>query len=41
MVPYKGGSPAMTAVLGGHAEAGILASGLVAPHIRLGSFEHY
>ena len=36
MVPYKGGSPAMTAVLGGHAEAGILASGLVAPHIKAG-----
>jgi len=36
MVPYKGGSPAMTALLGGHAEAGILASGLIAPHIKAG-----
>jgi tripartite-type tricarboxylate transporter receptor subunit TctC len=36
MVPYKGGSPAMTALLGGHAEAGILSSGLISPHIKAG-----
>ena len=36
MVPYKGGSPAMTAILGGHAEAGIIASGLIAPHVKAG-----
>jgi tripartite-type tricarboxylate transporter receptor subunit TctC len=36
MVPYKGASPAMTALLGGHVEAGILSSGLVAPQIKAG-----
>jgi tripartite-type tricarboxylate transporter receptor subunit TctC len=36
MVPYKGASPAMTALLGGHVEAGILSTGLVAPHIKAG-----
>ncbi len=36
MVPYKGASPAMTALLGGHVEAGILSTGLVVPHIKAG-----
>ena len=36
MVPYKGASPALTALLGGHVEGGILSSGLVIPHIKAG-----
>jgi len=36
MVPYKGASPAMTALLGGHVEAGILSTGLVVSHIQAG-----
>jgi tripartite-type tricarboxylate transporter receptor subunit TctC len=36
MVPYKGASPALTALLGGHVEAGILSTGLVLPHIKAG-----
>jgi tripartite-type tricarboxylate transporter receptor subunit TctC len=36
MVPYKGASPAQTALLGGHVELGILSTGLVVPHIKAG-----
>jgi len=36
MVPYKGASPAMTALLGGHVEAAILSTGIVVPHIKAG-----
>lgn len=36
MVPYKGASPALTALLGGHVEVGILSTGLVVPHIKAG-----
>lgn len=36
MVPYKGASPAMTALLGGHVELGVLSTGLVLPHIKAG-----
>jgi tripartite-type tricarboxylate transporter receptor subunit TctC len=36
MVPYKGASPAFTALLGGHVEAGILSPGLLVPHIKAG-----
>lgn len=35
-VPYKGASPAMTALLGGHVELGVLSTGLVLPHIKAG-----
>lgn len=36
MVPYKGASPAMTALLGGHVELSLLSTGLVLPHIKAG-----
>lgn len=36
MVPYKGASPAMTALLGGHVEAGILSTGLVISQMQAG-----
>jgi tripartite-type tricarboxylate transporter receptor subunit TctC len=36
MVPYKGASPALMALLGGHVEAGILSTGLVVPHVKAG-----
>lgn len=36
MIPYKGASPAMTALLGGHVELSLLSSGLVLPHIKAG-----
>ena len=36
MVPYKGASPAMTALLGGHVEAALLSTGIVVPHIQAG-----
>jgi tripartite-type tricarboxylate transporter receptor subunit TctC len=36
MVPYKGASPALTALLGGHVEVGILSSGLVVPQAKAG-----
>jgi tripartite-type tricarboxylate transporter receptor subunit TctC len=36
MIPYKGASPALTALLGGHVEAGILSTGLVSSHIKAG-----
>jgi len=36
MVPYKGASPAMTALLGGHVELAVLSTGLVLPHIKAG-----
>ncbi len=36
MVPYKGASPAMTALLGGHVEAGILSTGLVMAQVQAG-----
>jgi tripartite-type tricarboxylate transporter receptor subunit TctC len=35
MVPFKGASPALTALLGGHVEAALLSTG-VAPHIKGG-----
>lgn len=35
MVPYKGASPALTALLGGHVEAALLSTA-VAPHIKAG-----
>ena len=38
MIPYKGASPALTALLGGHVEAGILSTGLVSLTSKLGSF---
>jgi tripartite-type tricarboxylate transporter receptor subunit TctC len=36
MVPYKGASPAMTALLGGHVETSTLSISLIAPHIKAG-----
>ncbi len=36
MIPYKGASPALTALLGGHVEASILSAGLVTPHMKTG-----
>ncbi|MEI9479172.1 MAG: tripartite tricarboxylate transporter substrate binding protein [Deltaproteobacteria bacterium] len=36
MIPYKGASPALTALLGGHVEASILSAGLVTPHMKAG-----
>lgn len=36
MIPYKGASPAMTALLGGHVETSILSLSLVAPHVKAG-----
>jgi tripartite-type tricarboxylate transporter receptor subunit TctC len=36
MIPYKGASPALTALLGGHVEASVLSAGLVTPHMKTG-----
>lgn len=36
MVPYKGASPGLTALLGGHVEVAIPAFGLVSPQLRAG-----
>jgi tripartite-type tricarboxylate transporter receptor subunit TctC len=36
MIPFKGASPAMTAVLGGHIEAAFVAFGMVYPHYESG-----
>jgi tripartite-type tricarboxylate transporter receptor subunit TctC len=36
VIPFKGGSPAMTALLGGHVETGQPTFGLVAPHVQAG-----
>ena len=36
MIPYKGASPALTALLGGHVEASVLSAGLVTPHMTTG-----
>ena len=37
MVPYKGASPAVTAILGGHVEVTSVAKSLLAPHIKAGT----
>jgi tripartite-type tricarboxylate transporter receptor subunit TctC len=34
MVPYKGATPGLTALLGGHVEVGIFALGLISPHFE-------
>jgi len=36
MIPYKGASPAMTALLGGHVETGSLSLSLIGPHVQTG-----
>lgn len=36
VIPFKGGSPAMTALLGGHVETGQPTFGLIAPHVKAG-----
>lgn len=36
MVPYKGASPALTALLGGHVETSTLSISLISPHIKSG-----
>jgi tripartite-type tricarboxylate transporter receptor subunit TctC len=37
MVPFKGASPAITAILGGHVEGVVLAVGVLAPHLKSGA----
>ena len=39
MVPFKGGAPAITALLGGHVEGAALAVGAVAPHLKSGAMK--
>jgi len=36
MVPYRGASPGLTALLGGHVEVGIFSWGLISPHFQAG-----
>lgn len=36
VIPFKGGSPAMTAMLGGHVETGQPTFGLIAPNVQAG-----
>jgi len=36
MIPYKGASPAMTALLGGHVETSTLSLSLIAPQVKAG-----
>jgi tripartite-type tricarboxylate transporter receptor subunit TctC len=36
MVPYKGASPALTALLGGHVETSTLSISLISPHVKAG-----
>jgi len=36
MIPFKGASPALTALLGGHVETSALTLGLIAPHVKAG-----
>jgi tripartite-type tricarboxylate transporter receptor subunit TctC len=36
MIPFKGASPALTALLGGHVETSALTLGLISPHVRAG-----
>ena len=37
MVPFKGASPGVTAILGGHVEGGALALGMVSSHMKAGA----
>ncbi len=39
MVPYKGASPGLTALLGGHVEVGIFSWGLISPHFEAGKVQ--
>jgi tripartite-type tricarboxylate transporter receptor subunit TctC len=36
IIPFKGGTPAVSALLGGHVETGQIAFGLIAPHVYSG-----
>jgi tripartite-type tricarboxylate transporter receptor subunit TctC len=36
MIPFKGASPALTALLGGHVETSALTLGLISPHVKAG-----
>jgi len=38
MVPYKGASPGLTAILGGHVEVGTFALSLIWPHFEAERF---
>jgi len=37
MVPFKGASPGVTAILGGHVEGGVLALGMLGSHMKAGA----
>src|SRR5262249_21234687 len=39
MVPFKGASPGVTAILGGHVEGGVLALGTLVAHVKSGGMK--
>ena len=39
MVPFKGASPGVTAILGGHVEGGVLALGTLVAHVKSGAMK--
>jgi tripartite-type tricarboxylate transporter receptor subunit TctC len=39
MVPFKGASPGVTALLGGHVEGGVLALGTLLGHVKSGAMK--
>lgn len=38
MLPFKGGAPGITALLGGHVEGGAFSLGALSPHLKSGAF---